>query len=47
MVILDVIKFEDIWKLDLSMFVILEVYLRLKDNKVYFIKWMYMKENFL
>lgn len=47
MVILDVIKFEDIWKLDLSMFVILEVYLRLKDNKVYFIKWMYIKENFL
>lgn len=46
MVILDVIKFEDIWKLDLSMFVILEVYLRLKD-KVYFIKWMYIKENFL
>lgn len=47
MVILDVIKFEDIWKLDLSMFVILEVYLRLKDKKVYFIKWMYIKENFL
>lgn len=47
MVILDVIKFEDIWKLDLIMFVILEVYLRLKDNKVYFIKWMYIKENFL
>lgn len=47
MVILDVIKFEDIWKLDLIMFVILEVYLRLKDKKVYFIKWMYIKENFL